>query len=705
MFSRSHLRVAGVLVSLAALSSATAAAAASFDPSGMLVLDSHAAWTLGFEPGDPGLPPAGPVDAGAADGGDAGAEGGTEAGAPDAGPPLDIEKDGDAIEGKHLLRVAQYQGINIPVTLPADSHSYHVSLWARGEVIATVEAGYEKGRIDQFGQLFPTGRMTSDGWYELATDAFSFDASRAKVVQVGLFSPAAAGADVDAIEISVSGPPVAERSCAGVGDPLACGPDQECQWGLCRDMTAQVPPLPPVDYRDQLVSYLDARFHYLFGPFENRRRDLPNARAEIDAMRSATDAWSFWKHFKVAVHRLHDWHTQESDLAGYVIDSPKPIAVCFVEGKADASQSQAPSTPGYMDVLVSHVGDVNTFGLHTGDRLVSVDGQHPIEWARSLIGVDDGFWTASNHTTHAEDASRLRSLIARYADHIQVLRCDSSTGSCASKPETISISDLPPSPPGTSTGISCDNRPFAHVPGAPDNHSTHGTYSGLVTESNPTEAIYGLSWSSLYVTGTGQQGDVGPDLDAAISLWRQKARGVILDHRTGFGGTSLGPQKIWEFVRKPTPLDIFVFRDASAEQGPKDTSEGLALFNKLAKVGGTEYAGGPNPALDVPVALLTTLDGSASDWLPLGVKGAPEARIFAPYETAGGFSTRFQFAYWMGLGYSIAVGDTVSAQGQMLNGHGVEPDVQVAPLQSDLLAGRDTVYDAALAWVRSELKP
>ncbi len=693
MFLRRHFSMVSGLAALALLSCSTVASAASFDPAGMLVLDPHAAWTLGFEPGDPNLPAPPAVDAGAPDGGDAG-------GAVDAGPPLDIGKDPAAIEGSHVLHVAQYQGINIPVTLTTPG-TYRVTLWARGEVIATVEAGYENGRIDQYGQLFPTGRMTSDGWYELATDAFSFDVSSAKIVQVGLFSPV--GADVDAIEISVSGPPVAENACAGAGDPLSCGPDQECQWGLCRNMTAEVPPLPPVDYRDQLVSYLDARFHYLFGPFENRRRDLPNARAEIDAMRSASDAWDFWKHFKAAVHRLHDWHTQESDLAGYVIDNPKPIGVCFIEGKADASQTAAKSTPGYMDVLVSHVGDVNTFGLHTGDRLVSVDGQQPIEWARSLIGVDSGFWTASNHNTHAEDASRLGSLIARFADHIQVLRCDSNSGSCASTPETISISDLPPSPPGTNGGASCDNRPFLHVPGA--HHSSGGTFSGLADESNPTEAIYGLQWGSLYVTGTGGQGDVGPDLDAAVSLWRQKARGVILDHRTGYGGTSLGPQKIWDFVRKPTPLDVFMFRDTSEQQGPENAAEGLALFNKLDQLGETEFAGGSNPELDVPVALLTTLDGSASDWLPLGVKGAPKARIFAPYETAGGFSTRFQFAYWLGIGYSIAVGDTVSASGEMLNGHGVKPDVKVVPLQSDLLAGHDTVYDAALAWVRSELKP
>ena len=33
------------------------------------------------------------------------------------------------------------------------------------------------------------------------------------------------------------------------------------------------------------------------------------------------------------------------------------------------------------------------------------------------------------------------------------------------------------------------------------------------------------------------------------------------------------------------------------------------------------------------------------------------------------------------------------------------PDEIVLPKQSDLLVGKDTVYEAALAWVRSELKP
>jgi hypothetical protein len=225
-----------------------------------------------------------------------------------------------------------------------------------------------------------------------------------------------------------------------------------------------------------------------------------------------------------------------------------------------------------------------------------------------------------------------------------------------------------------------------------------------VIESDETEAIYGLQWSSLNVSGSGGQGDVGPKLSDAVATWRQKARGVILDHRTGFGGTNLGPPIIWDFVRTPTPLDVFLFRARSADD-QLTVAAGKAIFDDLASQAQVEVAGSSNPELEVPVALLIHLDGSASDWLPLGLKGAPKSRIFGPYQTAGAFSTLFGFGWWFGVGYQIAVGDTIHASGETLNGFGVEPDVVVLPKQSDLLAGRDTVYDAALAWVRQELKP
>lgn len=47
----------------------------------------------------------------------------------------------------------------------------------------------------------------------------------------------------------------------------------------------------------------------------------------------------------------------------------------------------------------------------------------------------------------------------------------------------------------------------------------------------------------------------------------------------------------------------------------------------------------------------------------------------------------------------------MSSAGSALIGHGVEPDEIVLQRQSDLLAGKDTMVERAVAWLRSELKP
>ena len=75
------------------------------------------------------------------------------------------------------------------------------------------------------------------------------------------------------------------------------------------------------------------------------------------------------------------------------------------------------------------------------------------------------------------------------------------------------------------------------------------------------------------------------------------------------------------------------------------------------------------------------------------------------WPTAGAFSTYIQFNYWGGISFQIASGDTITKDGEAMIGRGVMPDYVVDQKQSDLLAGVDTIHEAALAWVRQELKP
>jgi hypothetical protein len=326
---------------------------------------------------------------------------------------------------------------------------------------------------------------------------------------------------------------------------------------------------------------------------------------------------------------------------------------------------------------------------------------HPIAWARSLIGVNWSQPGISNHTTYAELVSSLRGSIQRFAGTISVLRCDPVKANCGAV-ETLSIRDLPADPPGTKVDrVQCDNRPLRHVPGAPSNHGMgEQVYAGLV---DPTAKIYGMEWESLYTTN-GSDG-VGSALSAAVQSWRTDGHGVILDHRTGNGGTTLAAQQIWSFGVPRYASDLYVDRTFAEEEQPQ-VADAKARFDAALGSALMLYAGTTTPVTDVPVALLVTQDVSASDWLTEGMKhGGPKTRVFGPYQTNGAFSTRYMFGYWLSMGFVLAVGDDILADGTTHNGRGVEPDVVVLPLQSDLLAGKDTVYEAALAWVRSEVKP
>ena len=53
-----------------------------------------------------------------------------------------------------------------------------------------------------------------------------------------------------------------------------------------------------------------------------------------------------------------------------------------------------------------------------------------------------------------------------------------------------------------------------------------------------------------------------------------------------------------------------------------------------------------------------------------------------------------------GDGFQYAVGNYVSEGGKPLEGEGVEPDVEVKLTRAALLAGRDSVLEAALQWIQ-----
>jgi hypothetical protein len=83
-----------------------------------------------------------------------------------------------------------------------------------------------------------------------------------------------------------------------------------------------------------------------------------------------------------------------------------------------------------------------------------------------------------------------------------------------------------------------------------------------------------------------------------------------------------------------------------------------------------------------------------------GINGVTNVRSFGT-KSCGAFAQILTLPYaGDALLMSLGNADSFTPAGAWLDGTGAEPDEHVVPIQSDLLAGRDTAYERALAWLR-----
>lgn len=603
----------------------------------------------------------------------------------------------NALDGSQILTVfAQNDSAELRFPISGPKRMAKASVWVRSFGVVGTLVENAQGAVASFTQLFPTGRVTSDGWMELESSPMPLDPAQSSNVYVFFYG----SFEADALQwITVNNEPWLEASpCFGLTDPT-CGGDRICMSGLCQDPRGWVPPLPSDP--PAVTRTLETRLKYFLGPYASRENHLETAIASMNKMHLASSRWQFWNGFTTALQRLRDSHTTSYYLSQFIFENPRPMNACFIVGLGDVSQHDYPTHPQWPDVLVSHVGTAMAWGIEPGDRLVEVDGRHPIDWAQSLLGYDQSFSPPNDPASLSMYVEGLRASIPRYAKSLTVLQC--KTSPCTRR--TIEVASIETVAPGTDVGaVACDHRPQPLVAGQPSTHRI-GTraYSGPVRQADTSEKIYGLVWDYL-ITGTPAQNTIS----TAATTWAGDGRGVILDHRTGNGGsgaegTTSIAEPIISFVHKPSFFGINLFRKSADEEGPRSLEEGLDMIEKFKNTNG--WRGGSNRARqDVPVALLITRDVSFSDLFPYAFQSAPKVRVFGPHPTNGAFSTFMGLSYWMGLTYQVAVGDTIGANGQALCGHGVAPHQVVLPLQSDLLQGRDTAIEAALTWIRSEVQ-
>lgn len=587
--------------------------------------------------------------------------------------------EGDALEGKAFARLSGAMVIELSLS---GKERAVARAFARGPhehvYLALAHGAGSELASSNLPVLFPTGRVTSDGWYELESPPFSYDAATLNVARF-IVEPRGKDFEIDAVELVPDGSFAPQASCEAPNS-APCASGEVCVAGRCR--IAAVPPIPE-RAKAELPLYLGSRLERFFGGVVTRQR-LGAAQAELEKMQGETERLAYWQHVVRAWNTLHDSHTY-ANLGYYPLVT---LPACFVEGVGDVSQGQAQSDPEFPDVLVSH-GLSSIADWHVGDRLVAVNGMHPIAFVESLTGSlpQTG---SSDPAAFGANVDQLPVAIANYATNITRVRC--SSGSCTPA-ETIPVSTL--TAIRTFDAPLCDHRPQFHSSGSNPDPETHRTtqdvYLDVLKDSDANEAIYGMLFNEL-------PGSRPAEFEAAVQTIRDHASAVILDHRLGGGGSFRIAGTISEPFRPREVLSVTVGPSAFVDKH-FDQFTGIQIFQAW-KTYNPFSVGSTNPKPGLKAAVLVSRDVSASDFFVYGMRGLPNVRSFGS-RSDGAFSSYQALSLHGFFNLWFGYAETFIANGKALVGTGVEPDEVVVPLQSDLIAGVDTAYEQALNWLRT----
>ncbi len=178
-------------------------------------------------------------------------------------------------------------------------------------------------------------------------------------------------------------------------------------------------------------------------------------------------------------------------------------------------------------------------------------------------------------------------------------------------------------------------------------------------------------------------------------------QGLIIDFRCNPGGSSgernrgyslLFNKRIteWGFVERGNPADHF---DMKWHSSP--------FYGDAYNF---TIPGDPATYYDKPIAILTGPGaGSAADWSSLEMRFHPMVKVFGK-PSNGAFSTLIErdlgYSYWH-FGYATGSGILLDAPGDYLIHKGAPVDKRIWLSQEDVAQGKDTVVEAAVAWIDS----
>lgn len=590
-------------------------------------------------------------------------------------------------------------------------------VWHSGDFAAFYGSGLPYGtHLLAEIPLFPTGRVTSDGWRELSSGAVDFWlAARIRpllVLEDQQLGPHALGqaafghsarAAVDGLELLDHGPAeVPVQSCHA---SLSCGPSGACLYGRCVDAAARHGPNTPREHFREYLSRMAAEYRLFSG-----------SRASVQALASVVDRVRALDASGAAVPELFAaWRRESRALADGHYNPrrwssrwPVSLGVCTLLGRADLSEADA-ELPLVYDASAGPLAG----RLQPGDALTAIEGQPPLEWLAEQR--ENGSYNGDPRGAAAILAMEVIDRAAEEGARMTFSRCSRTDVPCSanereeievSPPQHLSLLWAERPPDWRFDYVDCDARPRPAVAA----QSEHYDYVGWRDEG---------SVRLVQINGVSGSPSWSADVDRALA---GTPSAVLLDQRRGLGGTIDGADTL--AARLVTPEQSFAMELLPALYGALGPSRSalrtctqgspsseLACGNAVWwQLGFTQRNGRSALGANTKIAVLNYLDVSGNDYVSELLRHRGEStRIFGPGPTYGAFGAIVTLptrGFELEGGGSLQIHDTLFLRDpadeneDFTTGRGVEPTVRVLQKQSDLVRGVDTALEEAKRWLR-----
>lgn len=605
--------------------------------------------------------------------------------------------------------------------LPAGTRLSARVVWFSGDVESQLEGGAPSFSVFNLGQVAfqPTGRRTSDGWFELSTGPFDFNAGAtlpptfielADVNAADGGIGAVVGRDpaarvyVDALSIEVLGPAAVPDVACSATDAAACTDAGLCHLGRCTDAAIYLGSAPQDD--EVRAAYLARRtfeIDHFSGPriIEQRRAEVAQHFASADAPSAA----AFWTGLVRGVNALTDGHSA----------APRANSANAITGGACAYYGRADLLPGAPEaLLVFDRFDTVPYGelMQPGDAITSIGGLAPRDFAATVEHERD--YGGDRRARDVIEAPSLLRWAAQTGTSWTVERCDHDEPCTQAQVQTLIIDPRPDvaplwamQPPAwRHTSQQCDFR-IERLHNEPGERN-YG-FAGARSEGDVELIVFnGFPRASSSSGQSGWSVTLTEVLTGAPSM-------VLLDQRWGTGGYPDALKRLTDLLLLASDPPQFgeTFPAGAVPTGPAR----IGLQRHCDQQNCAMYfAFGHTPDVDGPaanarIAVLNGYDVSANDFFTRRIAERPgRTRIFghAPIFGAYGFACHAppHLPNERAVGYQCT--DTMFStslnppDGVFESGTGVEPDEVVLQTQSDLRHGVDTMRERAMQWLQED---